>query len=114
MKMIICICGSRDFIDYERVCAVLAITHIDKVISGGARGADKLGERYAKEHGIELQIIKPEWSKYGKSAGMMRNLLMANMADYIFAFWDGKSPGTKGMIDYCKSKNKPIEIHLTN
>ena len=109
--MIICICGSRGFQDYQQLCAVLAIGHFDKIISGGAAGADKLGERYAKEHGIALEVIKPEWGKYGKSAGMKRNMLMADMADYVFAFWDGKSPGTKGMIDYCKRKHKAIEVH---
>jgi hypothetical protein len=110
--MIVCICGSRGFTDYEQICAVLATTHIDKVISGGAHGADSLGERYAEEHGAALEIIRPQWNKHGKAAGMIRNRQMADMADHVFAFWDGKSPGTKGMIDYCKSKNRPIEVHL--
>lgn len=69
------------------------------IVSGGANGADKLGEQYAKERGYKLQVYPADWDQYGKAAGPIRNKQMAENADALVAFWDGKSRGTKNMID---------------
>ena len=79
-------------------------------ISGGCAGADSLGERYAKEKGYSIEYYPAEWNKYGKSAGPKRNKKMAKVGDYIICFWDGKSRGTKSMIEYAEKFNKPIRI----
>ena len=79
-------------------------------ISGGCAGADSLGERYAKENGYATEYYPAEWNKYGKSAGPKRNEKMAKVGDYVICFWDGKSRGTKSMIEYAKKFNKPIRI----
>ena len=79
-------------------------------VSGGCRGADSIGERYAKENGYEIERYPAEWDKYGKAAGPKRNEQMARAADYIICFWDGKSKGTASMINYAKRYNKPIKI----
>lgn len=79
-------------------------------ISGGCTGADGLGERYAKENGYAIEYYPAEWDKYGKSAGPKRNEKMAKVGDYVICFWDGKSRGTKSMIEYAKKFNKPIRI----
>ena len=79
-------------------------------VSGGCRGADSIGERYAKENGYEIERNPAEWQKYGKAAGPKRNEQMARAADYIICFWDGKSKGTASMINYAKRYNKPIKI----
>ena len=70
-----------------------------EIVSGGARGADKLGERYAAERGYGLKIFPADWNRYGKRAGYLRNEQMAQYADVCICFWDGESRGTKHMID---------------
>ncbi len=113
----IVIAGCRNFENYE-----LAKKYIDFCISsiknkyqliflsGGCRGADKLGEQYAKENNYEIEIYPADWKKYGRSAGPKRNKQMAENCDYVICFWDGKSKGTKSMINYAKMFNKPIKI----
>lgn len=101
----IIIAGSRDFEDYEllkRFCdsiiEKLALTDV-QIVSGGCSGADYLGEQYALERGHKLVNILPNWELHGKAAGPIRNREMAQYADILIAFWDGKSRGTKSMID---------------
>ncbi len=69
-----------------------------------ARGADRLGERYAKERGYPVRLFPADWEKFGKSAGYRRNAEMAKYADGLIAFWDGRSAGTGHMI-YLAKKN---------
>lgn len=117
----IVIAGCRNYKDYDE-----AKEYIDTVIkrirkeytlifvSGGCTGADKLGERYAKENGYKVELYTAQWEKYGKRAGPKRNKLMAQIGDYIICFWDGKSKGTKSMINFSKQLNKPIRIKYIN
>lgn len=106
----IIIAGGRDFSDYEllkdRVDFYLskAIQAGDNIVivSGKAKGADTLGEKYAKERNYKIEEYPANWDKYGKSAGYKRNEEMAKVADALIAFWDNKSKGTKHMIDLAK------------
>lgn len=98
------IAGGRDFDDYEALCKtcdslLVNITDEIEIVSGNANGADKLGERYAKDKGYNVTLFKAEWNVFGNSAGYMRNRDMAEYADALIAFWDGKSKGTGHMID---------------
>lgn len=97
--MKLCIAGSREFNDYDLLCKALKIhgEFITEVVSGTARGADRLGERYAQEHDIPIKRFPADWNRYGRRAGMIRNTEMYNYSDYVVTFWDGKSPGTKMM-----------------
>jgi len=98
------IIGSRGFNDYELVKTVMnEYEGVEVVVSGGARGADMLGERWANENGIKTLIFKPDWDKYGKSAGFIRNKDIVRNSDLIIAFWDGQSKGTKSSIDLCEN-----------
>ncbi|MDV7188458.1 DUF2493 domain-containing protein [Lutibacter sp. TH_r2] len=102
MKLIIA--GSRTFNDYKKICAecdnILQDQTNIEIISGAYyRGADKLGEQYAKERGYKITQFPADWNKFGKAAGPKRNEQMANYADTLIAFWDGKSRGTKNMIE---------------
>lgn len=109
--MKIAVIGSRTFNNYELVEKVLdSFPNIDLIVSGGAKGADYLGEKYAYFHNIKKLIFKPEWDKYGKKAGIIRNKDIIDNADIIIAFWDGKSTGTKHSIEYAKKKNKKLII----
>jgi hypothetical protein len=69
------------------------------IISGGARGADTLAERYAKEYSIPFELFKADWNKYGKAAGPTCNSEMIDRCDEVIAFWDLRSKGTKHMIN---------------
>ncbi len=116
MKRIV-IAGSRDFNDYRiaeeyiNQC-IKAENTVDSItiISGGCNGADKLGERYAWEHKLLLEIYTADWKRYGKAAGPIRNKKMANDADIVICFWNKKSKGTKSMIDFAKGKGKVVYI----
>lgn len=108
------IAGGRDFKDYDLLKEKLDyyLSNLENIIivSGGASGADSLGERYAKEKGYSLVTFQADWNKYGKSAGPIRNRQMANYADHLVAFWDGKSRGTLNMINTAKELALKIKI----
>lgn len=99
MKTIIA--GSRTISDYELIYNTVLESKfvITEVVSGGARGVDKLGESWAKQHGVPIKLFLPNWTAYGKSAGIKRNQQMKDYADGLIAIWDGQSKGTKNMID---------------
>lgn len=81
-----------------------------EIVSGGARGIDTRAREYAVKNKIKLTEFLPEYEKYGRSAPLKRNLLIIDYADYVLAFWDGKSHGTKYVIDNCKKKNKRVRV----
>lgn len=80
------------------------------IISGCCVGADALGERYAREYGLMLIQCPARWDTYGKRAGHVRNTLMADIATHLVVFWDGKSAGTKMMIDIARAKGLPLRV----
>lgn len=111
------IAGSRNFNNYEllkdkclKILSNKMVTDNVAIVSGEARGADMLGERFAKELGLQLLLFPAEWDKYGKSAGYKRNLTMSENADALISFWDGESRGTRHMIDIMIKANKPYRI----
>lgn len=102
--------GSRTFLDYETLKEVLDKHYISQIVSGGAKGADNLGARYANENNIPLIEFIPYWDKYGKRAGMMRNKDIIRASDVVIAFWDNISPGTKNSLEYAKKLGKKTII----
>lgn len=112
------IAGGRDFNNYEllkKKCDYYLSTAIkngDKIIivSGTAKGADTLGERYAKERGFGIERHPANWEQYGKKAGYLRNAEMTDVADALIAFWDEKSRGTGHMINLAKERKLLIRI----
>lgn len=118
MKIIIA--GSRDFTDYrlllQKVDDIIEELECDRnkiiIVSGGARGADLLGEKYADECGFPVAKFEADWDKHGKSAGYKRNKEMAKYGDVLIAFWDGQSKGTGHMIDL--AKNHKLKVYVIN
>lgn len=86
--------------------------NVTEIVSGGARGIDTCAKQYAYEKEIKLTEFLPEYDKYGKSAPLKRNLQIIEYADEVFAFWDGRSRGTKHVIDNCKRKNKKVTVFI--
>ena len=112
------IAGGRDFDNYpllKKMCDHYLQNKTDvEIVSGKAKGADSLGERYAKERGYSIKEFPAKWDdlsqpciiktnrngkEYNALAGHIRNSQMANYGDSLIVFWDGKSKGTKDMID---------------
>ncbi|MBQ9162295.1 MAG: hypothetical protein IJX74_03370 [Clostridia bacterium] len=85
----------------------------DEIVSGGAAGIDTCAAEYAVQNGIKLTVFKPEYSKYGRAAPIVRNKQIVDYSDIVIAFWDGKSRGTKSVIDYCEKTGKPCKIVLS-
>jgi hypothetical protein len=108
--MRVAVIGSRGFNDYEKVKETLSKINITLLVSGGAKGADLLGERYAKENNIETKIFIPDWDKHGKKAGFLRNTDIIENAELVVVFWDGSSKGTEDSINKTKKVNKKIII----
>lgn len=110
----IIIAGSRSFTDYHKFKQIFSglfpVVGYIQIVSGTARGADQLGERYAEKWNIPLKRFPADWDKHGKAAGHIRNQEMAEYADVLVAFWDGESKGTKSMID--KALKEKLETHV--
>ena len=111
--MKLAVVGSRTFNDYNLLVKYLNFIHnkeeITLIISGGAKGADKMSEYWAKDHNIETKIFIPEWNKQGtfnRRAGFERNELIIKECDKVVAFWDGESNGTRNDISLAKKYNK--------
>ena len=110
MKLIVA--GSRTFTNYQLLCQVLAPDRhrITQVITGGARGTDQLGYRWAWKHAVKHQLFRADWERFGKSAGVRRNHQMAQAGDMLLAFWDGQSPGTAHMVQCMRQLGKPVVV----
>ena len=113
------IAGCRYYSNYDEAKKYIdfCLTNIRKendiiILSGGASGADAIGERYAKENGFKVEKYPADWERYGKSAGPKRNRQMAENTDYVICFWDKRSKGTKSMIEFARELNKPIRIKI--
>ena len=113
------IAGCRNYNNYEEAKEYIdfCLSDIQKkndivIISGNARGADAIGEQYAKENGFNIEKYPADWVKYGRSAGPIRNRQMAEICDCVICFWDEKSRGTKSMIELARKYNKPIKIKI--
>lgn len=109
MKTIIA--GSRSINDYYFVKLAIELSkfQITEIVSGCAKGPDSLGERYGTENHIPIKKFPANWN-IGKQAGILRNIEMGNYAECLICIYDGKSHGSKHMIDYMEKLNKPIFI----
>ena len=84
---------------------------VTEIVSGGAKGIDTCAKDYALRHGLKLTEFLPEYEKYGRGAPLRRNITIIEYADLVLAFWDGKSRGTKYVIDNCKKRNIPVAVY---
>ena len=114
MKVIIA--GSRTLDDVWSYIKLLEAVEksqfkITEVISGTAKGIDTLAIQFAQHRDIPVTRFPAYWYKYGKSAGYKRNIDMANYADALIAVWEGKSKGTKHMIDIATKKGLKVFVY---
>lgn len=130
-KFKVIIAGGRDFKDYDMMCRhcdmLLEKKENVEIVSGNAKGADEMGEKYAVRNKHTVSLFPANWNdihdrpaaeigetrkghKYWKLAGHYRNMKMAMYADALIAFWDGKSKGTKDMINQSKSRGLKVRV----
>ena len=116
--MKIAVVGSRQFIHVNHIVKRLlqikdlygnTLNNFIELISGGAEGVDKHAEDFAKANNLKIDIIKPI-NPNDKFSYLLRNVEIITKADYIIAFWDGKSKGTKFVIDYATVRGKELEV----
>lgn len=119
MKLVVSVTGGRDYTAFDAMVVSLDSAFAEfrlegydefHIVSGGARGADKLAVDYAKLRGYEYTEYYAEWTKYKLSAGHRRNVKMAEIVDRGIVFWDGMSKGTRNMIEALEARNKPVKI----
>ena len=109
--MKIAVVGSREFTRLEEVRQFVFEQERDTVIvSGGAIGVDKVATETAAFYSMPYEVHLPDWTKHGRSAGVIRNQIIVDAADEVVAFWDGKSRGTKHTIDYARLRRKPLRV----
>lgn len=110
MKLIIA--GSRTITDYAFLLRALDLSGFKptEIVSGGCKGPDLLGERYAEENGLKIKRFLADWQAHGKAAGPIRNSQMATYADALIALWDGQSAGTADMIRKAKKRNLKVFV----
>ena len=120
MNRRVLVCGGSKFDDYSLL--ELSLNKIlneyfndtIEIVSGHAKGADSLGEKYAQENNLKCTVFNAEWSKYGRAARPIRNSQMLEYAKQenplVVAFWDGESHGTKDTINKAKKSNIRCEV----
>lgn len=116
---ILLVAGSRTFNDasllYDKLDFYLQGREEVLIVHGGARGADSLANKYAKDRNYKTKVFLPDWNRYGKKAGILRNI---EMFEYIskyqnigcVVFWDGKSRGTANGIKLAQKYNTPLRV----
>lgn len=85
---------------------------ITEIISGGAKGIDSCAKEYAIKKGVKYTEFLPDYSRFGRSAPLKRNIRIIESADAVIAFWDGKSRGTYFVIQKCKELKKPYRVYI--
>ena len=83
-----------------------------EIVSGGAKGVDTSAREYALSHGITLTEFLPEYTRFGRSAPLKRNITIIEYSDFVLAFWDGKSRGTKFVIDNCRKLGVEVRVYI--
>jgi len=112
--MRVIIAGTRTIKDHRIVEQAIneAGFAITMIVSGGARGVDRIGEMWASRQGLQCRVFEALWNKYGKGAGFKRNEHMARFSDALIAVWDGKSKGTADMIERAKKHGLKVYVKL--
>lgn len=112
--MKVAIVGGRTFNDYNLLKKTMDELYegiiISEIVSGGAKGADTLAEKYAKENGIKIKVFLPDWTNLGKKAGPIRNEEIIKYCYECVAFWDGVSTGTLSSINLSKKHGKKCSV----
>lgn len=111
--MRVIVCGSRNWTDREQIAHRLSeLPGTTTIVHGAAKGADQIAHQEGQKLGLLLEPHPADWGALGKRAGVIRNMEMAYLgADLCIAFWDGRSAGTRDMVDRAEAQGIPIELY---
>ena len=84
---------------------------VTEIVSGRAKGIDTCAREYALREGLKLTEFLPDYPRYGRGAPLRRNLEIIRYADQVIAFWDGRSPGTRFVIEECSEQGKKVTVY---
>ena len=108
--MKVAVIGSRSFASYSFLCRQLASLPVSSVVSGGARGADSLAARFARERGLPLHVFLPDYARFGRRAPLVRNESIIAAAELVVAFWDGRSAGTAHALRLARQRGLACHV----
>ena len=108
--MKLAVVGSRGWTKYTSVFIAITSIFPDEIVSGGAKGVDSMAEQWATLYHVPTKIFLPDWKKYGKRAGAIRNKQIVDYCDKLIAFWDGKSRGTLISIEMAQKAGKLLKV----
>ena len=108
--MKVAVVGSREITNVELEKYLLV--EVEEIVSGGAVGVDRCAAEYARKKGLKLTEFLPQYERYGRAAPIVRNKLIVNYADKIVVFWNGRSKGTRSVIQYAEKMGKALEVIL--
>jgi hypothetical protein len=111
MKVKLLIFGSRSMRLYDTVVKALDGMRPELVIHGGARGADKFADMWARKRDIKIVTCLPDYEQYQKRAPLVRNDTMVSLCTHAVGFWDGESTGTLYTIKECMKQQKPLRLY---
>lgn len=116
----IVVCGTRNYNDRHKFHSVL-LEYLETTespvlfISGAApSGADDLIIRWCLKFNYPCLEVPADWDRLKKGAGFERNARMSKIATHVLAFWDGRSPGTKHMLELATNLSLQEKIILIN
>jgi hypothetical protein len=114
-QRVLAIVGYRNFTDwsiFKETLDEFVARHgmPTSIVSGGAKGADAMGEQWARRHNLPIEILKPDWAKYGKSAGIRRNTDIINACTHVVAFPSNKGKGTQDSIQKAEKCGKVVMV----
>lgn len=111
--MKVLVCGSRDWGDGTPIYVRISKLPGDaEIITGGARGADTIAERAARDTQRACTVFHAHWDEDGRKAGILRNLRMLDYGpDLVIAFQRNGSRGTQHTIDEARKRGIDVEVH---
>lgn len=108
------IAGSRGFNNYDDIVTAIEMAGWKPtvVLSGAAKGADRLGEIWAERNGVPVEKFPADWNRWGRQAGYIRNAYMLGHGEALIALWDGESRGTKDVIFKALKAGMPVFVYV--
>lgn len=111
------ICGSRTISDKNFIFSEIEKCWNENLnsepiilVEGEAKGVDSIAKEWAISKGFELEAHRPDWKRYGRGAGIIRNKEMVDTSDFVLILWDGKSKGTASDIKFCEKLGKKNKV----